>query len=254
MNVALKYTAAAQRILTDHVYQRVVRHRRPIIFRQPAGVNTVALTFDDGPSPTSTPYLLRELGRTGGKATFFLSGVRVAAHPGLAADIIAAGHDVYGHGWDHVNLEHAGADAALAAFRRVEALLATLRPTPTPYLIRLPYNAGCRRGWMHRAMRQVHPDVRFASWSFSTRDWRLAEGCDDLAAVARRCETVADELGGLADLPGTIVLLHEEPFGASGHLAGSVASALLPAILERIAARGLRLDVIRSTREPHGLS
>jgi peptidoglycan/xylan/chitin deacetylase (PgdA/CDA1 family) len=254
MNVAIKYTAAAQRILTDQVYHRVLGHRRPIIRRQPAGVNTVALTFDDGPSPASTPYLLRELDRTGGKATFFLSGIRVAAHPGLAAEIVAAGHDIYGHGWEHVNLEHAGADAALAAVRRVEALLATLRPTPTPYLIRLPYNAGCQRGWMHRAMRQVHPDVRFASWSFSTRDWQLAEGCDNFSAVARRCEAVADELGGLADLPGTIVLLHEEPFGASGHLAGSVASALLPAIFERIATRGLRLGVIRSTREPCGLS
>jgi peptidoglycan/xylan/chitin deacetylase (PgdA/CDA1 family) len=253
MNVATKYTAVAHRIMTNQVYHRVFGYRRPIIFRQPADVNAVALTFDDGPSPTSTPFLLRELDRAGGKATFFLSGVRVAAHPGLAAEIVAAGHDVYGHGWDHVNLEHAGADAALASVRRVEALLATLRPTPVPYLIRLPYNAGCHCGWMHRAMRRVHPDIRFASWSFSTRDWRLAEGCDDLAAVVRRCETVADELGGLADLPGTIVLLHEEPFGASGHLADSVASTLLPAILERIAARGLQLDVIRSTREPRGL-
>jgi peptidoglycan/xylan/chitin deacetylase (PgdA/CDA1 family) len=246
MRITRKYTSAAHRILIDQIYHRALGHRRPIIRRQPAGVNTVALTFDDGPSPASTPHLLRELERAGGRATFFLTGVRVAAHRSLAAEIVAAGHDVYGHGWEHVNLEHAGADAAVAAAERVEAWLAALRPTPTPYLIRFPYNAGYQRGWMHRAMQRFHPDIHFASWSFSTRDWLLAEGSDDMRAVTRRCEAVADEVGSLADLPGTIVLLHEDPFGAAGHLSASVARILLPEILERIAARGLQLDVIRA--------
>jgi peptidoglycan/xylan/chitin deacetylase (PgdA/CDA1 family) len=246
MHVVEKYTSAARRILVDRVYCRVIGHRRPVIRRQPAGVTTVALTFDDGPSPTSTPHLLRDLERAGGRATFFLSGIRVAAHRSLAAEIVAAGHAVYGHGWAHVDLENAGPVAAVVAAERVEDLLATLRPTPTPYLLRFPYNSGYQRGWMHRAMRSFHPDIRFASWSFSARDWLLADGCIDLREVVDRCKAVAERFGNLADLPGTVALLHEDPFGASGHLAPSVARILLPAILERIASRGLRLDVMQT--------
>jgi peptidoglycan/xylan/chitin deacetylase (PgdA/CDA1 family) len=253
MHIVNKYTSAAHRMLADRVYCRLLGHRRPVIRRQPAGVMTVALTFDDGPSPTSTPHLLRDLERAGGRATFFLSGVRVAAHRSLAAEIVAAGHAVYGHGWAHVDLESAGPDAAVAAAERVEDLLAALRPTPTPYLLRFPYNSGYQRGWMHRAMRSFHPDIRFASWSFSTRDWLLADGCVDLRDVVDRCEVVARRLGGLADLPGTVALLHEDPFGASGHLSPSVARILLPPILERIASRGLRLDVMQTeAARPNG--
>ena len=56
-----------------------------------------ALTFDDGPSPSSTPGLLSVLAKHGAKATFFLVGERVQAHPSLVADIIAAGHEIANH-------------------------------------------------------------------------------------------------------------------------------------------------------------
>jgi len=56
-----------------------------------------ALTFDDGPSPTSTPVLLSVLAEHGAKATFFLVGERVQAHPGLVAEIVAAGHEIANH-------------------------------------------------------------------------------------------------------------------------------------------------------------
>ena len=246
MHIARKYTLFAHRVLPDRVYNRAFGLTRPIVRRQPDGVSSVALTFDDGPSPLTTPYILRELARAGARATFFLSGVRVAAHPDLAAAIVAAGHAVYGHGWEHVDLEQAGPEAALAAARRAEAVLSALRPTPDPYLMRFPYNAGHRRGWMHRAMTPFHPDIRFASWSFSTRDWLLAEECADLDAVAAKCAAKADEIGRLDDLPGSVVLLHENPFGAAGALSASVARIFVPMVIERIQARGLAMDAMRA--------
>lgn len=246
MHIARKYTLVAQRVLIDHVYHRALGLTRPIIRRQPKGVNTVALTFDDGPSPKTTPFILRELERAGARATFFLSGVRVAAHPDLAAAIVKAGHAVYGHGWEHVSVEDIGPEAAVADARRVESLLDTLRPTPSPYLVRFPYNAGCQRGWLHRAIPEFHPDVRFASWDFSTQDWMLAEGCGDLGALTRKCAAMADTIGARDDLPGSILLMHEDPFNAPGHLSSSVATILLPMVLARIAARGLRGDSVRT--------
>ena len=246
MHIARKYTLFAHRVLPDRVYNRAFGLTRPIVRRQPDGVSSVALTFDDGPSPLTTPYILRELARAGARATFFLSGVRVAAHPGLTAAIIAGGHAVYGHGWEHIDIETVGVERALADATRVEALLRTLRPTPTPYLVRFPYNAGHLRGWLHRAIQGFHPDVRFASWDFSTRDWMLARDCVDEAALVRECRAVADEVGRRPTLPGSVLLLHEDPFGAPGALSSSVVTILLPMILDRVAARGLVCDVLRT--------
>lgn len=206
----------------------------------------VALTFDDGPSPATTPQVLDLLARQGAKATFFLAGVRVAAYPGLAADIVAAGHDVFGHGWDHEDLERAGAARALAAMQRVEDLLARLRPTPSRYLVRLPFGAGYNRSWMHRAMAHFHPDVSFAWWSHATNDHLLARGCGGEAELVSRCRALAGSLEQDRRLPGGIILMHESPIGAPGELAPRIAQTLLPLVLEVIARRGCRAGLIQA--------
>jgi peptidoglycan/xylan/chitin deacetylase (PgdA/CDA1 family) len=61
----------------------------------------VALTFDDGPDPVSTPRFLAELDALGWRATFFLLGDMVRRAPHLAAEIVAAGHEVAVHGDHH---------------------------------------------------------------------------------------------------------------------------------------------------------
>ena len=61
----------------------------------------VALTFDDGPDPATTPYFLDELDRLGVRATFFLLGEHVARHEGLTRRIAERGHEIGLHGWTH---------------------------------------------------------------------------------------------------------------------------------------------------------
>ncbi len=61
------------------------------------------LTFDDGPDPDSTPQILDILHDNGIKATFFCTGSRVLASPGLFARIAAEGHTVGNHGFSHIN-------------------------------------------------------------------------------------------------------------------------------------------------------
>lgn len=61
------------------------------------------LTFDDGPDPESTPRILDILHSHGVKATFFCTGNRVVAAPGLFARIAAEGHRVGNHGYSHLN-------------------------------------------------------------------------------------------------------------------------------------------------------
>jgi peptidoglycan/xylan/chitin deacetylase (PgdA/CDA1 family) len=61
----------------------------------------VALTFDDGPDPLSTPSFLKLLDGRGLHATFFLLGRMVVHAPGLAQEMVAAGHEIGLHGYDH---------------------------------------------------------------------------------------------------------------------------------------------------------
>lgn len=67
---------------------------------------TIALTFDDGPHPKTTPRLLRELDALDVKASFFVVGKMVDKYPWLARAEVAAGHDVGNHTYDHVNLNN----------------------------------------------------------------------------------------------------------------------------------------------------
>lgn len=72
--------------------------------RGPASAPEVALTFDDGPSPESTPRVLEELARFGARATFFVVGKKALAHPELVREIVGGGHELGLHGFDHARL------------------------------------------------------------------------------------------------------------------------------------------------------
>ena len=61
----------------------------------------VALTFDDGPTPEGTEQILAILGEADVRATFFLTGGEIEAHPELAARIVAEGHEVGNHSYSH---------------------------------------------------------------------------------------------------------------------------------------------------------
>jgi peptidoglycan-N-acetylglucosamine deacetylase len=65
------------------------------------GPMQVALTFDDGPDPTTTPSMLETLDRLGIKATFFLLGQNAERHPDLVTAVARGGHGIGNHSWSH---------------------------------------------------------------------------------------------------------------------------------------------------------
>lgn len=67
---------------------------------------TVYLTFDDGPIPEVTPWVLDTLDRYGVKATFFLVGENVERHPELLEEILKRGHTVGNHTMNHLQGAH----------------------------------------------------------------------------------------------------------------------------------------------------
>ncbi len=65
--------------------------------------NSVFLTFDDGPIPEVTPWVLDELKKHNAKATFFCIGENVQKHPEIFRRIVAEGHSVGNHTFNHLN-------------------------------------------------------------------------------------------------------------------------------------------------------
>lgn len=70
---------------------------------KPSGDKSVYLTFDDGPIPGPTEFVLEQLEKFQAKATFFCIGNNVKKNPGIYAQILAAGHTVGNHTFNHLN-------------------------------------------------------------------------------------------------------------------------------------------------------
>ena len=77
------------------------------LWRMDAAEHSVYLTFDDGPIPESTPFILDTLKEHGVKATFFVVGENVKRYPDLFRRIISEGHSIGNHTYNHMgSLKH----------------------------------------------------------------------------------------------------------------------------------------------------
>ena len=73
----------------------------PVVSRGSSGREAVALTFDDGPDPLTTPELLRLLKKHGATGTFFVNGRKAGKYPQLIKKILGDGHCVANHTFNH---------------------------------------------------------------------------------------------------------------------------------------------------------
>ena len=69
----------------------------------PNNDNSVYLTFDDGPIPQVTPWVLSELEKHNAKATFFCIGENIHKHPAIFQQVLQSGHTIGNHTFNHLN-------------------------------------------------------------------------------------------------------------------------------------------------------
>lgn len=74
-----------------------------LVWDIPHVLNEVFVTFDDGPIPEVTPYVLDILAEFNAKATFFCVGANAEKHPDLLERILDEGHAIGNHTWAHEN-------------------------------------------------------------------------------------------------------------------------------------------------------
>src|SRR5690554_379612 len=91
--------------------------------------NSVYLTFDDGPIPEVTPWVLDELKKHSAKATFFCIGENIQKHPGIFRRIITEGHSVGNHTFNHLNGWNTEASVYIENVEKAERLFDTGKQT-----------------------------------------------------------------------------------------------------------------------------
>jgi peptidoglycan-N-acetylglucosamine deacetylase len=176
----------------------------------------LALTFDDGPDPDTTPAVLDALAATGARATFFVILPKAQAHPKLLERIRREGHEVAPHAVVHrhawIRSPWSAALEPQRAARQLEALtgqkVRLYRPPHGAYS--LATLAGMR--WAN---------LTGAHWNVEGRDWHPASTPESTAEhVMARVH------------PGAVVVLHDAGVGARNTVPA------LPELLRSLAERG----------------
>ncbi|HSV92103.1 MAG TPA: polysaccharide deacetylase family protein [Desulfobacterales bacterium] len=164
----------------------------PVVSRGSGERKAVALTFDDGPDPLTTPALLKLLRARRAVATFFVTGERAARHPELVAAMVADGHGIGNHSFRH-DLVGAFRSARTTA-AEIEATQRALKPLGVePVAYRPPMGITTPR------LRRALAGSEMFVVNFSRRAW---DGGN------RRIGNLAGRILKRVR-PGDIVLLHE---------------------------------------------
>jgi peptidoglycan/xylan/chitin deacetylase (PgdA/CDA1 family) len=95
------------------------------VWSMPADDHAVYLSFDDGPHPTITPWVLNELMDAGAQASFFCIGDNVQKYPGVYQQVISEGHAIGNHTFHHLNGWHTDDKAYLQDIKNAAQLMDT---------------------------------------------------------------------------------------------------------------------------------
>ena len=147
----------------------------------------VYLTFDDGPIPEATPFILDVLERYGARATFFMVGDNAQKYPHLLAEVRRRGHRIGNHTFNHIGGFRWKSWNYLANVKKAGELLHT-------DLFRPPH------GWMRPIQYKVlrHCGYRVVMWDVVTRDYSRLLTADDVLQNVKRYSR-----------PGSIITFHD---------------------------------------------
>ena len=178
-------------------------------FGAPSEQKVLYLTFDDGPA-RDTEALLTQLAAAGGKATFFVLGQQAAENPALLRRIVAGGHAIGNHTWDHPELTSLSADEVADQFSRTTEAVNTAVPGGMGSCMRPPYGLIDDNVAAVSLAQQLQPIL----WTAHAEDWNQPSVT---AMVADLRE---------ATRPGSVILLHDGGGGRQNTL--DAVAAMLP--------------------------
>lgn len=152
----------------------------------------VALTFDDGPHPLTTPHILDILKKRHVKATFFVLGLQAKKYPELIKRIHDEGHIVGNHTYSHKNLSKLKTAAIKNEIENTNKLIEKITGEKPKY-IRPPYGA------VNKTVISAIKDAGMSMvlWTVDTRDWHSKNEKSVLKEVDRQLHiSKGDYIGG----------------------------------------------------------
>jgi peptidoglycan/xylan/chitin deacetylase (PgdA/CDA1 family) len=135
--------------------------------------NTVYLTFDDGPNPEATTWVLDFLKAEGIRATFFCVGSNVKEHPSLYQRILSEGHTVGNHTMNHENGFNTNSTTYSASVQKTNDLVQSK-------LFRPPY------GRMTRRQEKELSAFHIIMWSWLSYDFSQKVSVDRIIRRAQK--------------------------------------------------------------------
>ena len=125
----------------------------------------IYLTFDDGPIPVVTPFVLETLKTYNAKATFFCIGDNVQKHPDIFKEVQAGGHAIGNHTFNHLRGWDTKDETYISNFIQADELLQTL-------LFRPPYGRA-KRSQIEK-LKALKPNLQIIMWDVLSGDWDMS--------------------------------------------------------------------------------
>jgi peptidoglycan-N-acetylglucosamine deacetylase len=153
----------------------------------------IAMTFDDGPSPETTPRLLDILKQRNIKATFFMIGQNAERNPEIVKRILAEGHEIGNHSWTHPQLSKLSDQRVTDEITKTQDAIKNACGY-TPVILRPPYGAitSRQKDWIERQF-----GLSIIMWSVDPFDWK------------RPGASVIEQRILAGARPGAIILSHD---------------------------------------------
>lgn len=209
-------------LVTRQVTPAVTAAMLKPIYKVSTSEPAVALVFNVAWGEEWVPAILEILAEAGVKSTFFITGTWAVKFPQMVQAMVAAGHEIANHGYDHPHPEQLSEKELVTLIEKNETLLRELTGVRTR-LFAPPY------GEVNQKITAVAGRLGYATimWTVDTIDWQRP----DPAIIVERAER---RLAG-----GNIILVHPtEPTAAA-----------LPSILRRLAEKGYRVVTVSSLLE-----
>ena len=192
----------------------------------------IALTFDDGPYPVTTPLLLSRLADLHIPATFFLIGRDAAEFPELTQRIERMGNEIANHTYSHPDLDKLPSGAVALELLKGRDVLRSFVDDPGVGLFFRPPHGRYSEATLRTAQRLRYDTIL---WNDDPGDWRLVGVralVDHIEAHATAPEIILLHSGNLS----TVAMLPEivERFRKSGYAFVTVSQLMKSASIEEI--------------------
>ena len=182
---------------------------------------SVFLTFDDGPVPGITDFVLNELDKRRQKATFFMVGDNMRKNPNLAREVIQAGHQVGNHTFNHLNGWKTDTASYLSNFEKAEKTIEDILSQKTRFF-RPPY--GLITSSQASAIRTTHQVIM---WSVLSGDYR--KGILQERVIEQSCKRTRK---------GSVVVFHDQEKTAE------ILPKVLPVYLDFLLSEGYQTQLL----------